>query len=139
VPGVAETAFDEAFAALREERYAAAADAFQRAALAGAGQPIEEDAAFFRAVAWARAGRKGDAARDLRDFLGRHSRSVRAGEASAMLGWLLIDDSGALDEAERRFRAAERDRKTEVAESARAGLFAVAQRRKQKNAPAPRE
>jgi hypothetical protein len=42
-----------------------------------------------------------------RDFLDTYARSTRAGEASAMLGWILID-ARAYDETARRFRAAGR-------------------------------
>ncbi len=141
LPGPAEEAFDEGWTALRAGRYVIAAAAFQRSTAVGSGQPIDEDAWFWRGVALARGGRNGDAVRTLRDFLSRYPHSTRAGEGSSILGWLLVDsaqrssapfiDIGALDEAERRFQSAQSDRDAEVKKSARSGMEAVAARRGQ--------
>jgi hypothetical protein len=60
------------------------------------------DAAFWTAVALARGGRSADAIAAFRNMLGGYPNSPRAGEASAMLGWLLVD-AHQLDEAAKRF------------------------------------
>jgi hypothetical protein len=60
-------------------------------------------------------------------FLTRYPSSPRAGEISAMLGWLLVrvdDDEG----ARRRFSAAIHDHVEAVRTSARAGLAALDRR-----------
>jgi len=69
-----------------------------------------------------------------RDFLDAHARSPRAGQASAMLGWLLID-ARAFDEAARRFDAASGDPDPAVRRSARAGLDALARRARSPGTP----
>ncbi|MBC7975602.1 MAG: hypothetical protein H7138_11520, partial [Myxococcales bacterium] len=56
-----------------------------------------------------------------RDLLERYPRSPRTGEASVMLGWLLVD-LGAHDEATRRFQAGIHDASPTVRDSAKAGL-----------------
>ena len=57
-----------------------------------------------------------------------YPQSPRAAEVSAALGWLLLR-TGQMDDAERAFREAGRDRSPQVSESIRAGLAAVAQAR----------
>jgi len=54
-----------------------------------------------------------------------HATSARAGQASAMLGWIL-SDARAYDEAARRFRAAVGDASPAVRSSAQAGFDALA-------------
>ena len=54
----------------------------------------------------------------------RYPRSAHAPEASAMLGWLLVDAKQPA-EAERRFRAAADASSPHVRDSARAGLTAL--------------
>ncbi len=61
----------------------------------------------------------------LRRFLSLHPGSSRAGEAAAILGWLLVKQ-GQLDEAKVRFQTAARDSRDEVRQSARAGLANIA-------------
>ena len=85
---------------------------------------LAEDAAFWYAVALARGRHGGQAITAFRDFLDAHPQSPRAGEASAMLGWLLLD-AGERAEAARRFRAAADDASTAVRDSARSGLDAA--------------
>lgn len=119
-----EVSYDEAWAALRSGEFPRAARGFARVVLLAPDSPLVEDASFWRAVALARSKRGVEAVAAFHDFLGGHARSARAGEASAMLGWLLVD-AGALDEAARRFDAAAGDPDPAVRRSARAGLDAL--------------
>lgn len=120
-----ETSYDEAWVALRSGEFARAASEFARVVLLAPDSPLVEDASFWRAVALARGKRSLEAVSAFHDFLAIYARSARAGEASAMLGWLLID-AGALDEAARRFDAAAGDPDPAVRRSARSGLDALA-------------
>jgi TolA-binding protein len=122
-----EVSYDDAWAALRAGDFAHAAGGFARVVLLAPDNPLGEDAGFWRAVALARARRSPEAVAAFHDFLDGYPRSSRAGEASAMLGWLLID-ARVLDEAERRFQAAAGDPDPAVRRSARSGLDALAGR-----------
>ncbi|HNF96810.1 MAG TPA: hypothetical protein PK493_05925, partial [Pseudomonadota bacterium] len=53
-----------------------------------------------------------------------HGGSPRAGEAAAILGWLLLNQ-GQTEAAAKHFANASRDPRDEVQKSARAGLAAV--------------
>jgi TolA-binding protein len=123
-----EVSYDHAWAALRGGDFAHAAGGFTRVVLLAPDSPLGEDASYWRAVALARARRSLEAVAAFHDFLDGHARSSRAGAASAMLGWLLID-ARAFDEAARRFQAAAGDPDPAVRRSARAGLDALAGRR----------
>jgi outer membrane protein assembly factor BamD (BamD/ComL family) len=129
-------AFDDAWRAMRANDFRAAAAAFDRAALSDDAGPLAEDARFWRAAALARANRSADAIAAFTSFLDRHPRSVRAGEASTMLGWLLLDRATAsappssatsadLDRAAALFTSATRDPSARVRDSATRGLRAV--------------
>ena len=118
-----ERAFQEGIGSLRDGDPAAAALAFQRAMGAPSGALLE-DARFWLAVARARNGQPLLAIHAFEDFLDRHPRSLRAGKASAMLGWLLLHERD-VSGAERRFRAALTDGSEAVRASARAGLAAL--------------
>jgi TolA-binding protein len=122
-----EASYDDAWAALRAGDFAHAAGGFARVVLLAPDSPLGEDAGFWRAVALARARRSLEAVAAFHDFLDGHPHSSRAGEASAMLGWLLID-ARVLDEAGRRFQAAAGDPDPAVRRSARSGLDALAGR-----------
>jgi hypothetical protein len=122
-----EISYDDAWRALRANNFARAASGFSRVLLLAPDSPLVEDASFWHAVALARAGRNAEALSAFRDFLAGFARSARAGEASAMLGWILID-SRDYDEAARRFRAAASDANPAVRASAQAGLDALARR-----------
>jgi TolA-binding protein len=122
-----EVSYDDAWAALRRGDFTRAAGGFARVVLLAPDRPLGEDASFWRAVALARGKRSLEAVAAFHDFLDGYARSSRAGEASAMLGWLLID-ARAFDEAERRFQAAAGDPDPAVRRSARAGLDALARR-----------
>jgi TolA-binding protein len=120
--------YDDAWAALRGGDFAHAAGGFARVVLIAPDSPLGEDASYWRAVALARGRRSLEAVAAFHDFLDGYTRSSRAGQASAMLGWLLID-ARAFDEAERRFQTAAGDPDPAVRRSARAGLDALAGRK----------
>jgi hypothetical protein len=124
-----EVSYDEAWAALRTGDFARAANGFARVMLLAPDGPLVEDAGFWHAVALARGKRSAEAVSAFRDFLDGHPHAARAGEASAMLGWLLID-ARAYDEAARRFAAASGDPDLAVRGSAGAGLGALAKRKR---------
>jgi TolA-binding protein len=124
-----ERAYDQAWGALRANDFARAASGFARVLLLlTPDSALVEDASFWRAVALARGQRTVEAVSAFRDFVDGFSTSARTGEASAMLGWLLIDER-AYDEAARRFRLAARDASPAVRKSAQSGLDALARRR----------
>ena len=89
------------------------------------GGALGEDARYWRAVALGRANAPEEARPAMEEFLRRHPGSRRAGEVSAMLGWLLID-AGERERAATLFNAALADPSASVRQSARAGLEAVA-------------
>jgi TolA-binding protein len=112
---------------LRSGDFPRAATNFSRVVLLAPDSPLVEDASFWRAVALARGKRTPEAISAFHDFLDSFPRAPRTGQASAMLGWLLLD-SRAFDEAARRFTAAAADPDPKVRDSARAGLDALAHR-----------
>ncbi|HEU4733301.1 MAG TPA: hypothetical protein VFT22_35660 [Kofleriaceae bacterium] len=122
-----ELAYDQAWAALRASEFARAASGFARVVLIAPEGALVEDASYWRAVALARGQRSAEAVAAFRDFLEAFGGSAHAGQASAMLGWLLID-TRAYREAERWFRAAAGDPSPGVRKSAQAGLDALARR-----------
>jgi TolA-binding protein len=124
-----EVLFDRGWAALAAGKPREAATAFEHAASSAPSDPLAEDAWFWRATALARA-KSGDAASALEQFLGRYPRSNRAGEASAMLGWIVIAND--LDRAEKLFTSAAKDRVPAVRASGEKGLAAIAKRRAQR-------
>ncbi|HEX3763003.1 MAG TPA: FecR domain-containing protein [Kofleriaceae bacterium] len=124
-----EVSYDDAWTALRGGDFSHAAGGFARVVLLAPDGPLGEDASFWRAVALARGRRSLEAVAAFHDFLDGYARSSRTGEASAMLGWLLID-ARAFDEAERRFQAAAGDPDPAIRRSARAGLDALAGRKR---------
>jgi TolA-binding protein len=121
-----EILFEQGWAALAAGKPSDAASAFERAATSAPNDPLAEDAWFWRASALARAKSSG-AASALAQFLTRYPRSNRAGEASAMLGWIVIASD--VDRAEQLFTAAAKDRVPAVRASAEKGLAAVAKQR----------
>jgi len=122
-----EIAYEDGWAAMRAQDYGKAAAAFSRVLLLAPDSALVEDAAYWHAVALARGKRSAEALSAFRDFLDEHAASPRAGEASAMLGWLLVDTHD-YDEALRRFRAAAGARDPKVRASAQAGIDALAKR-----------
>ena len=107
--------------AMRQGELGQAAAAFSRAIALAPDGALAEDATFWHAVAVARLERTQEAVAAFRSFLDAYPTSARAGEASAMLGWLFVDRHE-LDEARRRFRAAINDPHPSVQASARKGL-----------------
>jgi len=123
-PSPEERSFAEGMDALRAGQYVAAAAAFERTVHVSGNQSMAEDARYFRAIALARAGRTPLAIAAMEEFLLRHPASSRSGEISSILGWQLLD-RGAVDAAEKRFRAALSDSHTEVRKSAEKGIQAI--------------
>jgi TolA-binding protein len=127
----AERAFMDGWTALRKGRHQAAAESFALAAEQNkdtTNAALVEDARFWRAVALARAGQHQPAVAALREFLRHHPTSVRFGEARVILGFQLLRE-GQLDEAQRCFESAQQDSHSQIRDSARSGLAAVAARR----------
>jgi TolA-binding protein len=123
----ADREFRQGWRALAEGDAEVAAQRFGRAIESGASDGVVEDARFFRGVALARARRPEEARRVLEDYLQRHPRSERAGEAQVLVGGLLLD-AGQLDQAAALFRNAVADGVPEVRRSAVAGLAEVIRR-----------
>jgi len=119
-----ETAFVAGWDAMRRGELSAAAEAFARAVALDPHGDLAEDGTFWHAVAVARLHRAEEAIVALRGFIAAYPASTRAGEASVMLGWILVDRHQ-LDEARRRFQAAIHDPSESVQTSARAGLDAL--------------
>ncbi|MCP4602893.1 MAG: tetratricopeptide repeat protein [Proteobacteria bacterium] len=127
-PQAREYAFEQGWAALRHGQSQIAAQHFERAMeVAGDGE-LAEDASFWRAVAYARAGMNTRATETLYYYLDRYPTSPRAGEASTMLGWKLFK-AGNLDKAKELFEAAQNDQVARVRESANKGLKAIQAKR----------
>jgi len=126
----AEIAFARGWRALGAGDFGAAAEAFGRAAGPRRENTLSEDACFWRAVAFDRAGRFGEAQSAFGEFLSRYPRSDRAGEASVMLGWLLLR-AGDAPSAAARFGSALDDPGERVRGSAQAGLAAAGRRQDQ--------
>jgi TolA-binding protein len=115
-------------AALRAGDAATATKSFTAACTAARGEALDEDACFWVGAAAKRAGDTATAREALTRFLSRFPASVRAGEAAALLGWILYD-AGDLDGASQRFELAAKDRVQKVKESAQRGLEAVKRKR----------
>ncbi|HTE49401.1 MAG TPA: tetratricopeptide repeat protein [Kofleriaceae bacterium] len=125
----AQQAFDDGWTAIRAGDFDVAAAAFDRAASISINPTTIEDAVFWGAVSLARDGKAAGAIRAFESFLEAYPGSARVGEASVMLGWLLLE-RGDHGSAERRFRAAAGDRSPRVRTSAAAGLEALAKARR---------
>ena len=123
-----EAEFRRGWTLLRAGDAGGASKAFAKAC-SDAAADAREDACYWSGVAAKRAGQTSAARDALVRFLSAFPSSARAGEAAALLGWLLYDD-GDLDGAERRFRTAAKDRVPSVRESAERGLTAIERRRK---------
>ncbi|HEY4181858.1 MAG TPA: hypothetical protein VGM90_33675 [Kofleriaceae bacterium] len=116
-----EVEFTRGWEHMRQGDLSDAAVAFGRAVALDPSGALAEDASFWRAIAIARLDRTYEAITALREFLATYQNSTRSGEASATLGWLLVD-IGELTEARARFRTAEQDTNAAVQMSARKGL-----------------
>jgi len=124
-PGEAE--FRAGVIALRTGDAGAATVAFATAC-STAQAALAEDACFWVGAAARRAGQTAIARDALTRFLQRFPTSARAGEASALLGWILYE-SGDLTGAAQRFERAAGDRVPKVRESAAKGLQAIERKR----------
>jgi peptidoglycan DL-endopeptidase CwlO len=122
-----EDAYNEAWTAMRANDFTRAASAFARVRLLDPDGPLAEDTGFWYAVAIARSDHPRPAIGAFESFLEQFPRGARAGEASAMLGWLLLEHVGAAA-ARPRFEAALTDPSHAVRESATAGLAAITAR-----------
>ena len=124
-PTTDEAAFVSAWNAMRRNDFARAASVFAQVLVLAPEGPFAQDASYWFAVATARIPQAATAVTAFREFLDRYPRDPRAGEASAMLGWLLVE-AGNRAEARRRFEAAMADPNEGVRASARAGLDELA-------------
>jgi hypothetical protein len=122
-----ERHFQRGWSALRAHNPKEAARAFAAAASQAGEQPLAEDASFWHAVALQRVAHDEAARTALAIFIARYPHSPRVGEASALLGWLLLEN-GDKPGASARFRAAMSDPVARVRNSASAGLQAVERR-----------
>jgi TolA-binding protein len=125
-PGEAD--FRAGIASLRAGDSTAATKSFASACKAAEKEALGEDACFWLGAAAKRAGQTSTAREALTRFLKTFPSSARAGEASALLGWLLYD-ARELDAAQQRFDLAARDRAPKVKESAERGLEAIKRKR----------
>jgi TolA-binding protein len=116
-----EIAFARGWSALRANDFEAAARAFGEAGAERNDNALSEDASFWRGVALDRAKQLAEAQEALTRFLVLYPKSDRAGEASVMLGWLLLR-AGETTAADARFGSALGDPSERVRRSARAGL-----------------
>ena len=119
-----ETPYRAAWDAFRRGDLDAAANGFETVAHASKDGPLASDAAYWRAVALGRAGRSPEAMKALREYLRRFPEAPQAGEASAMLGWLLVD-AGDPDAARRSFEQAIRSGSEAATTSGAEGLDAL--------------
>jgi TolA-binding protein len=85
---------------------------------------IQQDACYWAAVAWRRAGDRARARSGFAEILSRWPRSPHVGEASVGLGWLLLE-AGERAEARLRFAAGVSDPTSSVREEALRGLSAA--------------
>ncbi|MEO8550560.1 MAG: tetratricopeptide repeat protein, partial [Kofleriaceae bacterium] len=120
-----QLAYDDGWSALRAARFDDAATAFARTISEAPGGSLADDARFWHAVALARGHHSTVAILAFREAIDEHAGSSHAAEASAMLGWLLVE-AKLLPEARARFAAAADDANDRVRTSARAGLDALA-------------
>ncbi|MBA3503746.1 MAG: hypothetical protein M4D80_15665 [Myxococcota bacterium] len=127
-PKPGELDFRAGVALLRGGDAVAATKAFASACTAARKDALAEDACFWVGAAAKRAGQTSAAREALTRFLQGFASSARAGEASALLGWLLYD-ANELDAAETRFNKAAADRVPKVRTSAERGLEAIKRRR----------
>lgn len=125
VKNPSQIAFESGWAALREGKHSDAAQYFGQAIKQAGNSPLVEDASFWHAVSLARAGKTNQAKNALTLFVNMYSRSPRRGEASVMLGWILLR-AGDFAGAKSRFNTAVNDRVSHVRESAAKGLVEAA-------------
>jgi hypothetical protein len=122
LPGEAD--FRAGWAALRANDAGAAAGKFDTACVAALHTALGEDACFWAGAAAKRANDPTRARTAIDLFIASFPASSRVGEASAMLGWILLDAGDSRD-AETAFHRAEQDRVPRVRDSAAKGLAAL--------------
>jgi len=122
-PAPGEADFRTGMTSLRTGNAAAAVTAFSSSCNT-VGAALAEDACFWVGAAARRAGQTATARTALERFLQRFPASARAGEAAALLGWIMVE-AGELDAAEKQFTRAAADRVPRVRDSAARGLAAV--------------
>ena len=123
-PSLDQVAYNDAWTALRASQFDLAAADFAKTLATAPTGSLADDARFWHAVALARGHAAGPAIAAFRELVDQHPGSIHAGEASAMLGWLLVD-AKRLDEARERFTAAINDPSSKVRASAQAGIDAL--------------
>lgn len=128
LPKDLEAPYRAAWDAFRRGDLDAAASGFASVSQENPAGPLASDAAYWRAIALGRAGRNTEAAAALREYLRQFPEAPQAGEAAAMLGWLLLDAAD-LDGATRAFDLAIRSGTEAAVTSAADGLKAVEQQR----------
>ncbi|HET9992429.1 MAG TPA: tetratricopeptide repeat protein, partial [Kofleriaceae bacterium] len=133
-PSQDQVAYVDAWTALRGAHFEDAAAQFAKALTAAPDGALADDARFWHAVALARGHAARPALAAFRELVDEHPGSTHAGEASAMLGWLLVD-AKRLDEARERFAAATNDPSPKVRASAQAGMDALDSRAPPSRAP----
>jgi hypothetical protein len=126
LPGEAD--FRAGWAALRANDAATAADKLDAACKAALHTALGEDACFWAGAAAKRANDPARARAALDVFVTSFPSSPRIGEASALLGWILLD-AGDRSGAEGAFHRAEQDRVPRVRDSAAKGLAALRAKR----------
>jgi TolA-binding protein len=119
-----ELAYDDAWAAMRASKFHQSAAAFARTIALAPDGALADDARYWHAVSLAREPRVVEAIAAFRELLDEHPGGTQRGEASVMLGWLLVDTHEPT-EAATRFRAATSDKSAAVRDSAAAGLRAL--------------
>lgn len=125
-PAPQRASFERGWRLLRSGEPGPAAEAFREVDAYAKGDAIAEDALFWQSVALARANQTADARRSLAEFIRRFPSSARLGEASAMLGWMLVE-AGETEGARRAFERAVHDRVDRVRASAQSGLERIAE------------
>ena len=122
LPG--ELDFRAGWAALRANDAGTAAGKFETACTAALHTALGEDACFWAGAAAKRANDTAHARAALERFIASFPGSSRVGEASALLGWILLD-AGDASGATSAFHRAEQDRVPRVRDSAAKGLAAL--------------
>lgn len=116
-----ERIFRDAWAAFARGDMSQAAELFAEAEAKGANSSLAEDAAYGRALALERAGKRQEAIVEMERFLARHPLGTRAGEVSVSLAWLLLD-AGRNEDARAHFERAAKSSVPRIQVSAERGL-----------------
>ena len=122
-----QKAFETGWTQLKAGQYSLAAQSFASAHAQNKQHPLAEDAAYWQAVSLKYAAQPGQAKTALQNFVDQYPFSPRRGEASVMLGWMLLDQ-GQWQQARSLFSNAQQDRVAKVRTSATRGLEAIAVR-----------